>query len=265
EDKDLNFRQGVASAALATELGEYFKYELEQPVSLPRQKSALIPIVNGPIEAAHVSIYNEGVHAKFPLLGLRFKNTTGLHLMQGPITVFEANTYAGDGRISDLQPNETRLVSYAVDLGTEVALEYMSPADNLTAVKVYKGVIYATQKIRHPRVYTIKNRSPHERLVLVEHPYRAELSLLKPEKPAERARDVYRFEVKAEPNKPVKLEVVEEEQRVNQYELWSTEDETVRLFLRGTVSSAKVKVILEEALKLKDQLAQTQRDIAKEE
>src|SRR5207244_12236741 len=115
KEKDLNFRQGVASAAVATELGEYFQYQLEQPVSLPRQKSALLPIVNGPVEAAKVSIYNDTVHAKYPLLGLRFKNTTGLHLMQGPLTVFDNNSYAGDARVGDLQPNETRMGRYSVD------------------------------------------------------------------------------------------------------------------------------------------------------
>jgi hypothetical protein len=119
----LDFRRGVASAAVATALGEYFQYQIEQPVSLARQKSALLPIVNQAVEASKVSIYNETVQPKYPLHGLRFKNTTGLHLMQGPITIFEGNSYAGDARIGDLQPKETRLVSYAVDLGTEVAPE----------------------------------------------------------------------------------------------------------------------------------------------
>src|SRR5581483_4154427 len=126
---------------------------------------------NAPVEATGVSIYNEGVHAKFPLLGLRFKNNTGLHLMQGPITVFEGNSYAGDARVGDLQPNETRLVSYAVDLGTEVAPEVPQPADHIVSVKVYKGVIHATHKVQHTKTYTVKNRSEHERLVLIEHPY----------------------------------------------------------------------------------------------
>jgi hypothetical protein len=261
----VNFQQGVSSAAIATELGEYFKYEIEQPVSLPRQKSALLPIVNGPVEAGKVSIYNEAVHAKFPLLGLRFKNSTGLHLMQGPVTVFESGSYAGDARVPDLQPNETRLVSYAVDLGTEVAPEVPNPADGLAAVKVYKGVIYATHKLRHTKVYTIKNRSEHERLVLVEHPYRADLTLVAPEKPAERARDVYRFEVKAEPNKPVKLDVVEEQYRIDQFVLSNTNDDSVRFFVRGSIASPKVKEALEQAIKLKDALAQTRSEIAKEE
>jgi hypothetical protein len=63
---------------------------------VPRQKSALLPIVGKGVEGTRVSIYNEGTQPKFPLLGLRLKNTSGLHLMQGPVTVFEGSTYAGD-------------------------------------------------------------------------------------------------------------------------------------------------------------------------
>jgi hypothetical protein len=264
-DASLKLQEGVASAAVATELGEYFKYELEQPVSLPRQKSALLPIVNGTVEAAKVSIYNEAVHAKFPLLGLRLKNTTDLHLMQGPITVLDQGAYAGDARVPDLQPKETRLLSYAVDLGTEVAPEVPQPADSLTAVKAYKGILYATHKVRHTKVYTLKNRSEHSRLVLLEHPYRADLTLLKPEKPSERTREVYRFEIKVDPGQVVKREVMEEQQRVDQVVLTNSDDESVRFFLRGTVASAKVKQALEQALRLKSELAQTQAEIRTEE
>ena len=161
-----------------------------------------------------MSIYNELAQAKFPLLGLRLKNSTGLHLTQGPVTVFEGSSYAGDGRLSDVQPNETRLLSYAVDLGTEVAPEVPAPADHLVSVKIFKGILHATHKVRFRKLYTVKNRSEHERLVLVEHPYQPALTLVAPEKPAERTRDMYRFEVKAEPNKTAKLEVIEEQQRV---------------------------------------------------
>jgi hypothetical protein len=264
-DGQLNFQQGVASAAVATELGEYFKYEIEQPVSLARQKSALIPIVNGPVEAAKVSIYNEAVQAKFPLLGLRFKNTTGLHLMQGPVTVFEGNTYAGDARVGDLQPNESRLISYAVDLGTEVVPEVPKPADDLVSIKIYKGILHATHKVRHRKLYTIKNRSEHERQVLIEYPYHAAMKLVTPEKPAERTRDVYRFELPAEPNKPVKLEVVEEEQRVDQIALTNSDDQTIRFFIRSNIIIPKAKEALEQALKLKNQWEATQREISREE
>jgi hypothetical protein len=261
----INFRQGVASAAIATELGDYFKYEIEQPINLPRQKSALIPIVNGPVEATRLSIYNEQVHAKFPLLGLRFKNNTGLHLMQGPVTVFEGSSYAGDARLSDLQPNETRLLSYAVDLGTEVAPEVPAPADHLVAVRISKGILHATHKVRFRKAYTIKNRSDHERVVLVEHPYQHALTLVTPEKPAERTRDMYRFELKAAPNKTAKLDVTEEQQRLDEIALTNSDDDTMRFFLRASVSSAKVKKAIEDALKLKQRVSEVDREIKREE
>ena len=114
---------GVASVANADEIGDYFQYAIDQKVTLPRQKSAMLPIVNQPVEGKRVSIYNEAVQAKFPLLGLRFKNTTGQDLMQGPVAVYEGGTYAGDGRIMDLQPNEERLLSFAIDQGVEIKAE----------------------------------------------------------------------------------------------------------------------------------------------
>ncbi|MFO0928249.1 MAG: hypothetical protein U0736_14625 [Gemmataceae bacterium] len=70
--------------------------------------------------------------------------------MQGPITVFEGSTYAGDARILDLQPNEERLISYAIDLGTEVGLESRPSPDNgrILAVKAYKGMLVTTTRQR---------------------------------------------------------------------------------------------------------------------
>jgi hypothetical protein len=261
----LHFEQGVASAAAATELGEYFQYVIEKPVSLPRQKSALLPIVNRPVEGDKVSIYNQNVHAKFPLLGLKFKNTTKLHLSQGPVTVFAEDGYAGDTRLADLQPGETRLISYAIDLGTEVSPEVRNPATNLLAVKVYKGVLHATHKVRQSKAYVVKNRSEHDRLVLLEHPYRPDLTLVSPAKADERTRDVYRFAVKVEPGQSVTQDVVEEQSRVDQIILTNSADDTVRYFLRTTASSPAVKKALEEALRLKQQLAETQNAMQAEQ
>src|SRR3989440_8407674 len=159
----MDLGKSVSSAASAAKLGDYFQYALDRPVSLPRQKSALLPIVGKDVEAARLSIYNERTQAKFPLLGLRFKNTSGLHLMQGPVTVFEGSNYAGDARVLDLQPNEERLVSYAVDLGTEVAPVPSSDNGRILAIKAVKGVVHTTDKNRQTKTYTIKNRNEQER------------------------------------------------------------------------------------------------------
>src|SRR5207302_11515105 len=151
---------------------------VEQPVTQPRQKSVLLLIVNREVEGQRVSIDNAKTQAKFPLLGLKFKNTSGLHLMQGPITVFEGNNYAGDARILDLQPNEERLISYAVDLGTEVNPVPSSDNGRYTIITAVKGVSETTTKVKETKTYTIKNRNEAERLVMIEHPVRNEFKLI---------------------------------------------------------------------------------------
>jgi hypothetical protein len=39
----------------------------------------------------------------------------------GPVTVIDTNAFAGEGLINSVQPGESRLLSYAVDLGTEIS------------------------------------------------------------------------------------------------------------------------------------------------
>jgi hypothetical protein len=234
-------------------------------VTLPRQKSALLPIVGKEVEGTRVSIYNERTQAKFPLLGLKLKNTSGLHLMQGPITVYEGSSYAGDARILDLQPNEERLISYAVDLGTEVNPVPSTDNGRLTHLKAVKGVLYTTSKIRETKVYTIVNRNDQERLVLIEHPVRNEFKLVDTDKPAETASDFYRFELKVPAGKTGKQTVTEERVITQQVQLTSLDDNAIRIFHNQPVTSSRVKAALEETLSRRSAVAATQREVAEQE
>ena len=226
---ELDLRKGTVAAAAAKQLGDFFQYAIDQPVSLPRQKSAMLPIVNKEIEAGRVSIYNEKTLATHPLLGLRFKNTTGLHLMQGPITIFEGSSYAGDAQVLDLQPNEERLISYAIDLGTEVDPVAKQEPDRLMSVKIDKGTMIATNKVRETKTYTAKNRSEQERTLVIEHPVRPDYKLVNTDKPAEQTRNVYRFDVKVPAGKTVTQTVIEERQQATRTALTNSPDDTVRI------------------------------------
>jgi hypothetical protein len=258
----MDLQRGVQSVATAQQLGDSFEYVLDEPVSLPRQKSALLPIVNKEVEGQRVSIYNQSTHPKFPLLGLRFKNTTGLHLMQGPITVFDGSSYAGDSRVMDLQPNEERLLSYAVDLGTEVETVNDNPKHTLTKVKVVKGVLYTTTRQVEGRTYRAVNRSQQDRTLLIEHPYRPDFHLTSKEQPAERARDVYRFELKLPAGKSASETVTEERDLQSQVQLSSADDNSIRVLIQNDVTTPKVKEALRHALELKGKVEGTRQDLA---
>jgi hypothetical protein len=210
------------------------------------------------VDGGRVSIYNEAVHPKHPLLGLKFKNATGKPLPQGPVTVFEGNGYAGDARLPDLQPNEERLVAYAIDLGTEVKGEGKAEPDRLTALKIVKGVLQASYKLRMTRSYLAKNRSAQERTLVIEHPVRQGWALVAPEKP-ERSRDVYRLEVKLAAGESGKQEVIEEQTRLTALAITSLDDRQAQLFLTNPVVSPKVKEALTKAIELRNRMTATQR------
>ena len=42
----LNFKEGIESVATASELGEYYQYVIDQHITLPRQKSAMLPVLD---------------------------------------------------------------------------------------------------------------------------------------------------------------------------------------------------------------------------
>jgi hypothetical protein len=253
---------GVQAEAIAGRLGDYFHYSVKEPVNLPRRKSALIPIISQPIEGKKVSLFNEKTHAKYPLLGLRIKNTSGQHLMQGPIAVFDEGSYAGDARLFDLQPNEERIISYGVDLGVEVesAAKDGKEGERLVSIRIANGILHATHIIREKRSYTVKNRSEDDRVVIVEHPIRQGVKLIEPAD-AQRTRDSYRFTVPVAKGKKESLEVVEERDRLEQIVLTNADDSRLKIFLASPALGSKAKEALRKAGELKGRAAAARREV----
>ncbi len=253
----------VTDAATAGKLGDYFQYAIDQPVNLARQKSALLPIVTKEIEATRVSIYNPAVQAKHPLLGLRFKNTSGVHLSQGPITVFEGSTYAGDTRVVDVQPGEERLVSYAIDLGTEIDPQNGPGTGRITSVKANKGIVRTVTKVREEKKYRIANRSQTDRTLVIEHPNRTEqhFKLVETDKPVEDTKDVYRFQLAVKAGEEKTFPVTEERDVATTVQLSNNPDQQIRFVLSLSEAPPALKQKLAEALKRKAAWDGQQREL----
>jgi hypothetical protein len=254
--RDLAGRLGTAavgSAATAGKLGDFFQYAIDHPVSLARQKSAMLPIVGKDVEGTRVSIYNPAVQPKHPLLGLRFKNTSGVHLSQGPITVFEGSTYAGDTRVLDVQPGEERLVSYAIDLGTEVDPQNGPGTSRITNVRAVKGIVTTTTKVREERKYRIANRSQTDRTLVIEHPNRTnqQFKLVETAAPVEDTKGVYRFQIAVKAGEEKTFPVTEERDVASSVQLTNNPDQQIRFILNLNEASPALKQKLAEALKMK--------------
>ncbi|HZY87333.1 MAG TPA: hypothetical protein VFE78_21030 [Gemmataceae bacterium] len=152
-----------------------------------------------------------------------------------------------------------------MELGIEVKPEAPADSGRLTHVQAVKGTLYTTTKVRETKTYTVKNRNPQDRTVLIEHPVRPDYKLVSKDKPAETASDIYRFEVKVPAGETAKQTVTEERDVGSTVLLTSSPDEQVRDFLQSPVVSARVKEGLKKAMELRWEWGKTQREIGEQQ
>lgn len=211
----MNFQQGVESVATAGDFGEFHQFHIREDVTLGRQRSAMLPVFQANIEGEKVSIYNAAVHKRHPLLAVKIKNTSGHPLPQGPVTIYDSKLYAGDSRLLNVQPDDSRILSYAMDLKTKVYRRYETVPGPEMTFRIGSSQFTARYKKIKTTTYVVKNTTAQPHTVILEHPISKELRLVKPNGMVKRSENNYRFEVTAKAKDSVTFKVVEEEFRLD--------------------------------------------------
>lgn len=222
----------VATQAAAG-VGELFTYDVGK-VSIPRQRSAMIPFVGSDIPLERVSIYNRAVLPRNPLAGARLTNATGLHLTPGPVTVYDDGTYAGDAQLTALPPGQTRLISFAVDQRLLVDSERERGDQRRTLAKIAKGVLQVQVVSLQGRTYAAENQGDVDKLLVIEHPRAGGgWALHETDKPIETTDAQYRFQIKVPANGKAELAVTERMQWAETVALLDGDSEQIVFFLQA--------------------------------
>lgn len=248
-----------APVAHGEDVGNLFQYDIAEPITIARHQAAMVPILSAAVGGEAVSVFNARVHAKHPMQGVRLRNTSDLHLMQGPITVFNGGSYAGDARLLDLAPKQDRLITFALDLKTEVESRAGSGRQELQSIVVKKGTLLATRKWIEQTVYTVKNGDRRPVTVLVEHPYRADWTLSDERPGQERTRDVYRFPVTVKPGETTTLTVQEQRPLQETIVLSDVGLNQLTVYLQAPVLSPTVKAALQQVATLRQKVTEAQQ------
>jgi hypothetical protein len=144
-----------------------------------------------------------------PLHSAEITNSTGKTLDGGPITVYEADAYAGEALVETLKMGDKRLISYGVDLGTRVTTALDSRGDIVREIHFRRGVLTAKTAAVETKTYTINNVDQEAKTLIIEHPVRPEYKVLN-QKPVETTATAYRFEVRLAAGTTEKFPVIEE-------------------------------------------------------
>ncbi len=255
-------RQAAPEGARGQALGEQFEYSLRQPVTIRRNQSALLPIIHTEVEGEKVTLYNESSGQQRPWLAVWLKNSSGLTLDAGSFTVIDTNAFAGEGLTTTINPGESRLLSYALDLGVEVATNRDTDRERVERVEIVKGLMRLYRKVVEKKTYTIRNNDAKARTVVVEHPVRAGWTLIETAQPAESSANYHRFKVEAKPKATTELTVREENPQETVYGLSNITPEQITLWVRQKAIDAEIETALKRILAKKNEIDDFNKKVA---
>jgi hypothetical protein len=260
-------RSAVSSTPVQTrerKLGDLFEYEIEHAVTIRRNQSALVPIVLRPFEGRPVLLYNKATRADNPMRCVEFKNTTGLTLEGGPLTVMEGGNYVGEAMLETTKPEDQRLVPYAVELAVTVLDNVDSHDDRVYRVVIRKGTLKAQYTQVQQTTYSLHNKSDADQTVYLDHARGGkEWKLSDTPEPHEITENYWRFRF-ALPAKKVSQFVVKQQRVLSQqFGLSDVSDQQLAYWIEQRYLDAATEKLLRKVVELRQQVAGIEAQIAR--
>jgi len=233
---------------------DFFEYALKQPVTIHKNESAMVPILQQDLPAEHVTLWSE--KEATPLRAVWLENKSQLTLDSGSFSIFESGEFAGEGLLDPIHPGEKRLLSYAADQAVRVKVTARDSKRTLHHVQIRKGSIVETHMEVATVTYSATNSADVERTVLLEHPRRTNgWSLDEGLKPAEASPNLYRFRLAVPAHSTAKLEVRERGPEYYRVTLNANQNQVSYLLdLRSRVPSTldSIQPVIDAQIKLTD-------------
>ncbi|HWW97332.1 MAG TPA: hypothetical protein VNY74_06535, partial [Edaphobacter sp.] len=232
---------------------DFFAYNLTDPVTIPRNGSALVPILQTRIQSERVTLWSPSEPT--PLRALWITNTSDLTVDRGSFSIVEDGAFGGEGLLETIHPREKRLLSYAADQAVRVSVDHRNDTRRVTMISASKGVLRATSAEVAEVEYLVHNAAPDARMVIVEQPRRAGWDLDSDPKPDETTPTAYRFRVATAPKETVRLHIGERHTFEQHFRLVDSTDQQLMVFLRNAKAGPAVMQQLEPVFAAKRAVA----------
>jgi len=246
------------------DVGEMFEYAIKQKITIGKNQSALVPILQSHIDVEKVSLWSASENdsddsddekPSRALRALWITNSSGLTLDSGTFNILESDTFAGEGLINTVHPNERRLLSYAADTAIHVAAKDETSEKPVSHVRIAKGLMVLTKEERGILKYTIHNSDTLPRQVVIEHPVREGWKLAEGPKAEETSASFYRFRVSVEPGKTAELPVEEYHPLDTSYQLSNLSNDQVALLTQQSRITPAMQDVFRRVLDQKNQVS----------
>jgi hypothetical protein len=244
------------AAAEGQDFDNLYEYKLKDRVTIRKNQSAMVPIVQSEIRAEKVSLWTAGRNYGHPLRGVWLSNTSGETLDGGNFSVIDDEIFAGQGLLDPIKPDERRLLSYATDLGMIVRAAGSASPLRYTRVLIGHGAMVRIGEEREKMVYTVRNEDTAPRTLIVEYPFRPGWNLSKETMhPEETTTSAYRFRVAIGAKQSTTLEISESHPLQTQVELSNITSDEVAVLLKDGQINSDIEQALRKIIEQKAQVA----------
>ena len=261
----------AASASIAPDIhtdafDDFFEYRINQPITIRKNESALVPILQAKVAADPVTLvsYANGRTSQ-PLRALWVTNNSGLTLDRGSFTIIEDGNFAGEGLLDPVHPDEKRLLSYAADQAVHVAVEYEKTSNRITLLQGSRGVLNIHRDELHEVTLVLHNAAPARRTVVSEVPVIngwkldsvTNTSSTDP-KPVETTPTVYRFRNDLVSGDTARLHIASTRTGFTTYYLTRSDDNQLQFLLNTTGHNPALVAALQPILNARAKVGEAQ-------
>jgi hypothetical protein len=253
--------RNLDTQASAASLGDLFEYRIKEPVTLRKNQSALVPIVNAEMEAEKVSLWNRSSGSGRPLRAVWLTNATGLTLDGGSMTLIDSDALAGEGLLEPLKPGEKRLLSYAADLGVLVDARRQAADGRIFRVRARDGVMTQETEERVTWTYRARSENLTPTTLVIEHRMQPGWKLAEGQTPVESTADTQRFRLVLPPAKETVFDVRELRQGETRIMVGNVDAVLLAQLAKSGISAAGLEQALKPVLDKRAELTGLERRV----
>jgi hypothetical protein len=256
----------IAPTTTTAAFDDFFAYNLTEPVTILKNQSALVPILQSKVTADRVTLvsYMNG-RVSQPLRALWVTNTSGLTLDRGSFSIVENGSFGGEGLLDPIHAGEKRLLSYAADQAVHVTAEDDKTSNHVTFLRGSRGVLNLHHADLHEVTLVLHNAAAAPRTVVSEVPVVSGWKLdsvanaaSTDPKPVETTPTVYRYRTVLAPGETARLHIGSTRTGSTAYRLTNANDSQFEAILTQSGQNPALIAALQPILDARRKVADAQ-------
>jgi hypothetical protein len=187
-------------------------FESDSAMNVPGGSSAMVSILKKEADGEVVYLFDpESPHGdqSFPFKAIRLRNPTDSVLESGPVTVFAAGRFIGEGLVEPIPARSVAFVPFALDRQVVVERKNNERDEIARIITVQRGVFSIEAKHTRRTVLTLFNRQDEKSVVYVRHTVQPGYKLTKSPAVSERMGLAHLFRVELGPKAKTEVEIEE--------------------------------------------------------